>query len=136
MKRLLTGLIAGLALSSAAQAQGDAAKGEKEFKKCVACHAAVKDDGTVVLKGGKVGPNLFGVIGRPVASLADFKYGDSMKALGATGAVWDEAALAAYVANPSAYLKEKTGDPAAKANMSFKLAKGGEDVAAFLATIK
>lgn len=114
----------------------DPAAGEAEFKKCKACHSVVASDGTEVVKGGKTGPNLGGVIGRPVASVADFKYGESMLAVGASGAVWDEASLAAYVADPAAWLQEKTGDAAAKSKMSFKLTKGGEDVAAYLATIK
>lgn len=114
----------------------DPAAGEAEFKKCKACHSVVASDGTEVVKGGKTGPNLGGVIGRPVASVADFKYGESILAVGASGAVWDEASLAAYVADPAAWLQEKTGDAAAKSKMSFKLTKGGEDVAAYLATIK
>ncbi len=71
------------------------------------------------------------MIGRPVAS-AEFDYGDSLRAVGETGAVWDEASLAAYVADPTAWLKEQTGDAAAKSKMVFKLAKGGADVAAYL----
>lgn len=114
----------------------DPAAGEAEFKKCKACHSLVASDGTEVVKGGKTGPNLGGVIGRPVASVADFKYGDSILAVGATGAVWDEATLAAYVTDPSAWLQEKTGDAAAKSKMSFKLSAGAEDMAAYLATIK
>lgn len=114
----------------------DPAAGEADFKKCKACHAIVATDGTEVVKGGKTGPNLGGIIGRPVASVADFKYGDSILAVGATGAVWDEAMLTAYVADPAAWLKEQTGDDAAKSKMTFKLAKGGEDMAAYLATIK
>ena len=115
---------------------GDAAKGEAAFKQCQTCHAVVDDAGTTLAgKGSKTGPNLYGVIGRPVASL-DYAYGDSIKAVGATGAIWDEATLAAYLADPSAWLKEQTGDAAAKSKMSFKLAKGGEDMAAYLATLK
>lgn len=113
----------------------DAAKGEADFKKCRACHSIVAPDGTAIQKGGKTGPNLWGVIGRPVAS-EDFTYGESIKAVGASGAVWDEASLAAYVADPTAWLKEQTGDPAAKAKMTFKLAKGAGDMAAYLATLR
>ncbi|MCF8510987.1 MAG: cytochrome C [Rhodobacteraceae bacterium] len=115
---------------------GDPAAGEAEFKKCKACHSISASDGTVIVKGGKTGPNLGGVIGRTVASVADFKYGESILAVGASGAVWDEAAVAAYVVDPATWLKDKTGDAAAKSKMSFKLAKGGEDVAAYLATIQ
>ncbi|MCX8508886.1 MAG: cytochrome C, partial [Rhodobacteraceae bacterium] len=70
--------------ASPALAAGDAALGEKSFKKCQSCHSITKPDGTAIVKGGKVGPDLFGLIGR-TAGTADFAYGDSMKALGASG---------------------------------------------------
>ena len=128
-----------LAVAAAALAApsfaGDPAAGEDTFKKCKACHSVIGADGTEIQKGGKTGPNLFGVIGRAVASDPDFKYGDGLLAVGATGAVWDEASLAAYVADPGAWVKEKSGDEAAKSKMSFKLATGGEDVAAYLASV-
>ena len=40
------------------------------------------------------------------------------------------------MADPSKWLKEQTGDAAAKSKMTFKLAKGGEDMAAYLASVK
>ena len=125
-----------ISLGLPALAAGDAAKGEADFKKCMSCHLIAAPDRTVVHAGGKVGPNLYGVIGRPVASLPDFKYGDSILAVGAKGVIWDEALLAAYVADPAAWLKEQTGDPTARAKMAFKLKEGGADVAAYLASIK
>jgi cytochrome c len=133
MTRFHTALALTLALATPALAEGDIAKGENDFKKCKACHAIVADDGTVIQKGGKTGPNLYGVIGRAVAG-TEFAYGDSIKAVGAAGTVWDEASLAAYVADPTGWLKEATGDAAAKSKMSFKLAKGGADMAAYLAS--
>ena len=135
MKLLTTATLAALALTAPAFA-GDAAKGEADFKKCKACHMIVADDGTEIQKGGKTGPNLYGVIGRTVASVADFNYGESIAAVGAKGVVWDEAMLAVYVADPGKWLKEQTGDAAAKSKMTFKLAKGGEDMAAYLASVK
>ena len=74
------------------------------------------------------------MIGRPVAS-TDFAYGDSLKAVGAAGTVWNEASLAAYVQNPTEWLKDATGDAGAKSKMTFKLTKGGADVAAYLASV-
>ncbi len=49
-----------------ASASGNVQSGAETFKKCEACH-----DGT---KGGpnKVGPNLWGVVGRPKASHEEF----------------------------------------------------------------
>lgn len=129
-----------LALAAAAFAApafaGDPAAGEQDFKKCKACHSIIAADGSAIVKGGKTGPNLFGIVGRPVASAADFAYGDSILAVGAAGAVWDEASLAAYMSNPTGWLQEQTGDTSAKSKMSFKLGAGAEDVAAYLATMK
>lgn len=114
----------------------DAVKGEAEFKKCKACHSIIGDDGTEIQKGGKVGPNLYGVIGRPVAAYPDFKYGDGILAAGAAGLIWDEAMLAAFLVDPGKWLQANSGDPDARSKMAFKLVKGGEDVAAYLASVK
>ncbi len=78
MKITFFATLAALALATPVLAEGDAAKGESDFKKCKACHMIVADDGTEIQKGGKTGPNLYGVVGRPVASVADFKYGDGI----------------------------------------------------------
>jgi len=133
---MLFRLIVAAALVSSPALAGDAAKGEADFKKCRSCHALTAPDGTEVVKGGKTGPNLFGVIGRQIGSHPDFKYGPSIVAVGADGSVWDEASLAAYLVDPAKWLKDKTGDAAAKSKMTFKLPKGGEDMAAYLATLK
>lgn len=68
-----------------------AAMGEQVFRRCVACHT--------IDKGGAngIGPNLHGVVGRAVASHADFSYSGAMKA---KGGVWDEAALNTYLEAP------------------------------------
>lgn len=133
-KLILLAALAAAALAGPALA-GDAAAGEDTFKKCKACHSVVAPDGTEIQKGGRTGPNLYGIIGSRVASNPDFNYGDGILALGATGAVWDDDAFAAYVADPAAYLKSATGDASAKSKMSFKLASGGEDVAAYLVSV-
>ena len=117
-------------------AVGDPAAGESDFKKCKACHAITAEDGTAIQKGGKVGPNLYGIIGRQIGALEGYGYGASIVTAGADGTVWDEAMLAAYLLDPTAWLKEKTGDSAAKSKMSFKLKEGGEDMAAYLASVK
>lgn len=134
MKTLILLAVSAAALAAPAFA-GDPVAGEETFKKCKACHSIIAADGTEIQKGGRTGPNLYGIIGRGVAADPDFSYGASLAALGATGAVWDEASLAAYTANPAEYLKSALGDDAAKSKMSFKLAAGGEDVAAYLASV-
>ena len=114
---------------------GDVEKGEKTFKRCKACHAITAEDGTAIIKGGKTGPNLYNVVGRPVASVEGFSYGESIEAAGAAGLVWDEENLARYVTDPKAWLQEVLEDDSVKTKMTFKLRKGGEDIAAFLATM-
>lgn len=123
------------ALVAAPAFAGDAKAGEDVFKKCKSCHSITAPDGTAVVKGGKIGPNLYGVVGRQIGTAEGFKYGDGTIAAGADGSKWDEAMIAAYVVDPSKWLDEKTGDAALKSKMTFKLAKGGEDVAAYLASV-
>lgn len=134
MKHAFLATAAALILATPALADGDAAKGEKEFGKCKSCHMVVAPDGTEVVKGGKTGPNLYGVIGRAAGS-TDFKYGASLKAAGEKGLVWDAASFAAYTVDPAKFLKDYLGDDKAKSNMTFKLKKGGEDIAAWLASV-
>ncbi|WP_435259591.1 c-type cytochrome [Thioclava sp. FR2] len=129
-------IAAAAALIAAPVFAGDAAEGEAEFKKCKSCHSIVADDGTVIQKGGKTGPNLYGIIGRQIGTAADFKYSADLVAAGADGTVWDEASLAAFITDPAAWLKEKTGNAGAKSKMTFKLKDDQDDLAAYLASLK
>lgn len=133
--RLSLTVLAVLALSAApAFAAGDAAKGEKQFKKCKSCHMVVSPEGDVLFKGGKVGPNLYGVIGRAAGGVEGFKYGKDLAAAGEGGLIWDEENIVAYMADPKKFLQETLGKKA-KSKMTFRLKKNGEDVAAYLASV-
>lgn len=121
MRRTVVGIVALLASMTPAFAEGDAAKGEKVFLKCKACHDIEKGE-------NRVGPTLKGIIGRPVASAADFKFSDDMLAAGKEGKVWDEAALAAYLPNPKAMFS--------KTKMAFAGLKKPEEVADLIAFLK
>lgn len=79
--------------------EGDAEKGIKVAKKCAACHTF--DDGGA----NKVGPNLYGVVGRQMAAVDGFGYSDALKALAAEGGVWSYEALNGFLAAPKKYLK-------------------------------
>ena len=67
MLALLMMLLAGSAL-----ADGDAARGEKKFEDCAACHR---------LEAGanNVGPSLHGIFGRKAAEIADIRYSPAIK---------------------------------------------------------
>ena len=79
-------------------AEGDAVKGERVFKRCIACHS---------LEPGKkkpTGPNLHGVVGRQAGIDPDYRYSKPMKDAGEGGLVWTEEALFEYLADPRKYV--------------------------------
>jgi cytochrome c len=109
MKTILTTAAALIALSAPAFAADDVTQGEKDFKKCKACHSIVSPDGENIVKGGKTGPNLWGVVGRTAGTEADFgKYTDEMVALGEGGLVWTPEELAKYIPNAKEYIGART----------------------------
>ncbi len=127
MDRLLkTSLLAAAALallgSSAYASTGDAAKGKDLFARCTVCHTAEK--------GGpnRVGPNLFGVVGRKAGTLPGYSYSTAMKNSGIT---WSQENLEVYLLNPS---KMVPGNKMPFAGFSDH--QQAEDVAAYLATLK
>ena len=81
---------------SALLALGTVEHGEKVFKKCTACH--------VVNKGGanKIGPVLYGVLGRKVAAISDYKYS---KAMANYDNNWTFEEMNGYLRKPQSYIK-------------------------------
>ncbi len=75
-------------------ASADPAKGEAVFKKCASCHT--------IASGGAngIGPNLFGIVGKPVGKhAAGFAYSPD---LAAKGGNWDFTSLNHWLTNPKA----------------------------------
>ena len=131
MKTILTTTAALLVLAAPAFASGDVDKGEKEFNKCKACHMVVSPDGEEIVKGGKTGPNLYGIVGRVAGTEEGFKYGNGLQDAAAAEHVWTEDELVVYMEDPKKWLDGHGF--AAKTKMTFKMKKNQEDVAAFLA---
>ncbi len=113
-------LLSALALPLPALAEGDPVAGAKAFKVCAACHIATEAK-------NKVGPTLQGVVGRPVASIADYKYSTAMTEFGA-GKVWDEALLTEYLKAPKTVVKGT--------KMAFAGVKKDDDLANIIAYLK
>ncbi len=112
------------ALAAAPAMAQDLEAGAKVFAKCQTCHVVANEAGEVLAgKNAKTGPNLYGMPGRVAGTYPDFKYGESIVVLGATGFVWNEADFITYVADPGKFLKTKLDDKGAKSKMSFKLGK-------------
>ena len=77
-------------------AMGDIAHGEKQFKKCKACHS-IKEGG-----GNKIGPKLWNVMFRPVGAVTDYKYS---KALSSYGKEWNWEEMNGFLIKPATWIK-------------------------------
>lgn len=95
MVRILKSMgVVGAALMLISQAQADDAKeGGAIFQRCAICHSNTKG------APAKIGPNLFGVVGRKAGTEANFSYSAAMKNSGIT---WTDDKLEAYVQHPQA----------------------------------
>lgn len=72
---------------------GDAALGGQIFsERCAMCHSIKKGHGTIV------GPNLFGVVGRPIGKLPGFRFSH---ALASANGTWNTQALNAFLKDPA-----------------------------------
>jgi len=97
--RIRRTVIAGLLLAGSATAAiaADPAAGEKIYKaQCGICHAVAAGE-------NRIGPTLFGVVGRPAGSVPGFNYTVDHKKL---GIAWDAATLDKYLTNPRAMVPD------------------------------
>ena len=77
-------------------ASASATDGAKVFKKCAACHS--------IAKGGsnKIGPILWGVLGRKAGTISDYKYS---KAMAAHGKTWSIEEMNGFLIKPKNWIK-------------------------------
>jgi cytochrome c len=90
MRAVLAGLL--VLAAGAARADGDAARGEKKFGDCAACHK---------LEAGanNVGPSLHDIFARKAGEIADFRYSPAIKRSGIT---WTPETLDKFITDPQA----------------------------------
>ena len=116
---LVIGVLATMGAGSALAADVEA--GKTAFKKCALCHTAEAGK-------NKIGPSLFGIVGRKSATLEDFNYSEAMKKFDHT---WDEGTLDEYLADPRATVP---GTKMIFPGIKDKVER--EDVIAYLETLK
>lgn len=105
----------------AAMPKGDAGRGATAFVVCKSCH---------VVEAGKnrIGPTLYGIVGRKSGSVPGYAYSAANKA---KGVVWTQPVLFTYLENPRKFI------PGTKmAYAGLKDPQKRADVIAFLATKK
>lgn len=89
--RVTAALVAVAFMSGSAFAAGDVARGEHVFEACAACHSLEPDK-------HMTGPSLAGLWNRKAGSVASFmRYSPALKA---SGIVWDDKSLDAWLTNP------------------------------------
>jgi cytochrome c len=84
--------------ASGAQLSGDTERGRRIFAQCATCHSP--EQGV-----NRVGPSLYGIIGRPAGTIAGFRYSDANRNSGIT---WSEQELFNYLENPRARIPGTT----------------------------
>jgi len=89
---LILGLVASLVLGPNPAPAADIEAGKVAFKKCALCHTAEPGK-------NKIGPSLFGVVGRKSGNVDNFSYSEAMKNFDHT---WDAETLDTYLADPRA----------------------------------
>ena len=92
------------------------------FNRCVICHSNAKG------AANKLGPNLFGVVGRKAGTYRGFSYSSAMKRSGIT---WSPAKLMDYLATPQTVVPGNNMPFAGIANTQQRT-----DLVAYLATLK
>ena len=75
-------------------ASASAQRGADAAKQCQACHNFQEG------QGPKIGPDLYNVVGRKIASVSGFNYSSALKSKNGT---WDFSALNAWLTKPSSY---------------------------------
>jgi cytochrome c len=84
-------LVTFASLSSALAEQGDASRGQQDFRACAPCHSLEPER-------NMTGPSLANLWGRKAGGLPSFdRYSDALKA---SGIIWDDRALDEWLTDP------------------------------------
>jgi len=131
---LFAAAAASMTLAGWAAHAGDPAAGEAQWRQCRSCHMITAPDGEVIQRGGRVGPNLYGITGARAAAVDGFRYSEELAEAGRQGVTWTRENFIAYVEDPTGFVRQVTGNPRARSPMNFQMRAGADDMYAYLAT--
>jgi cytochrome c len=77
---------------------GNASAGQAIFRRCMSCHSVEAGE-------NRVGPTLYGVVGRAIGSVDGFRYSDANQSIGGD---WTGEQLFTYLENPRAFMSGTT----------------------------
>lgn len=126
---------AAMTLSATAVFAGDPEAGAAAWRECRSCHMITSPSGETIQRGGRVGPNLFGIPGAPIGAVDGFRYSAELVALGQSGMVWTAELFAAYVSDPTAFVRDHSGNASARSPMGYQMRAGAEDMYAYLESL-
>ncbi|MCB1471505.1 MAG: c-type cytochrome [Rhodobiaceae bacterium] len=126
MSAALAGAAVGLSVSLSLAADDEAAheRGRELFSRCERCHELDP------MRGNRIGPNLYNVVGRPAAAQQDFRYSQGMRDAASGGLEWTPEQLDRFIADPRSVVR--------RTSMSFRgIDDPGQrsDIIAFLSTV-
>src|SRR5258706_14065534 len=118
-KFAIVALVTFASLSSALAEQGDASRGQQDFRACAPCHSLESDR-------NMTGPSLAGLWGRKAGGLPSFeRYSDALKS---SGIIWDDRSLDGWLTDPDRLVPDN--------EMPFNGIKDARDRADLLAFLK
>src|SRR5216683_5444661 len=116
---VIVALVTFASLSSALAEQGNASRGQQDFRACAPCHSLEADR-------NMTGPSLAGLWGRKAGSLPSFeRYSDTLKS---SGIIWDDRSLDGWLTDPEGMVPDN--------EMPFNGIKNARDRADLLAFLK
>lgn len=77
-------------------ADNGAQSGRQLFSPCAVCHSVKEGEAS------RIGPNLYGIVGRTAGTESGFAYSNAMRD---SGVVWTEENLDAFIENPQMFIR-------------------------------
>ena len=128
--------VALIALSASTAPHPATSAGQDLWRECRVCHMVAAPDGTVIERGGRSAPNLYGIAGRPAAADSSFRrYSEPMQQAGREGLTWTQENFVAYLRDTQGFLSRYAGTPDSRGHMNAGLSEGAAELFEYLQSL-